>query len=67
MYVWGEKFKILCHFWEGCSLLPEQVLTSRKWSLVRQMWLLINKGLEDQDCCAVPSLLVETNVERMKN
>lgn len=38
-----------------------------KWSLVRQMWLSIKKGLEDQDCCAVASLLVGTDVERMGN
>lgn len=38
-----------------------------KWSLDRQMWLSNKKGLEDQDCCAVTSLLVGTDMERMGN
>lgn len=41
-------------------------ITLCKWSLVRQMWLFISQGLEDQGCCAVASLLVGTSVEKVK-
>lgn len=63
----GRKFKNTTPFLERLSFHAREGITLCNWSPVSQMGVFTSKRLEDQNCCAVASLVVRTDVERLKN